>query len=452
MQLCPHWIRLSILVALVAPMVCLAQAPGEREVQLESTRTSGGTLFDALGLSRPEFGGLRLSAFAVGSFSYNSRLQIVPEFAGGAPALADPGSTNFRFDTFGLRVAKTFAPWLSASASFEVENHRDVHSHGFDPEFGCPGTGLCIERFGAEEAETEVNLDLFQVTAIAPLGNGVALSFGRFDVPFGFERHDAPLLLTATTSEVFRYGRPQRMTGGQVSYTFTPWLDASMWVVNRWESETTHDDFNDNNRDKSFGGRIGFTPFARQGLLNFGIGTFFGPEQTDNNSNQRWVIDFDATWSPLPRLLVAGELVYGQEANVTMRRRGIPIAAPAAVQDVTWWGLYVLVHYEFVDWLGGTFRYGYFDDEDGGRTGVAQHLQSWTFVPTVHLSRLNPNLRPTGATYPRTRLPIDWVDLKVEYRLNYSNRTVFSNAPPAVDILEANKTSNQVQLQLVVNF
>src|SRR5215831_10815739 len=242
----PHRrIRLSILVA---PMVCLAQAPGEREVQLESTRMPSGTLFDALGLSRPEFGGLRLSAFVVGSFSYNSRLQLVPEFAGNTPALADPGSTNFRFDKFGLRVAKTFAPWLSASASFEVESHRDRHSHGFDPDFGCPGTGLCIERFGAEEATTETNLDLFQVTAIAPLGNGIAFSFGRFDVPFGIERHDEPLLLTATTSEVFRFGRPQRMTGGQVSYAFTPWLDASAWVVNRWESETTEDDFNDNNR------------------------------------------------------------------------------------------------------------------------------------------------------------------------------------------------------------
>ena len=110
------------------------------------------------------------------------------------------------------------------------------------------------------------------------------------------------------------------------------------------------------------------------------------------------------------------------------------------------------VHYEFLDWLGGSFRYGYFDDRDGGRTGVAQRLQSWTFVPVVHLSRLIPNLRTTGATYPRTRLPIDWVDLKVEYRLNHSNRTVFSDAPPGVDILEANKTSHQVQLQVVVNF
>ena len=91
MQLCPHWIRLSVLVVLLVPMVGLAQAPGEREVQLESTRMPGGSLFDTLGLSRPEFGGLRLSAFVVGSFSYNSHVQLVPEFAGGAPALADPG-------------------------------------------------------------------------------------------------------------------------------------------------------------------------------------------------------------------------------------------------------------------------------------------------------------------------------------------------------------------------
>ena len=99
MPLSPYWIRLSLLVALLAPLVCLAQAPGEREVPMESPRMPSGTLLDVLGLSRPEFGGLRLSAFVVGSFSYNSHLQMVPEFAGSTPALADPGSTNFRFDT-----------------------------------------------------------------------------------------------------------------------------------------------------------------------------------------------------------------------------------------------------------------------------------------------------------------------------------------------------------------
>jgi hypothetical protein len=322
-----------------------------------------------------------------------------------------------------------------------------------DPDFGCPGDGPCQEQFGAEEAEIEVNLDRFNVTVVAPLGNGVALSFGRFDVPFGIERHDEPLLITATPSEVFRFGRPERMTGLQVGYPFTPWLDVSAWVVNRWENEATgEEDFNDNNRDKSFGGRIGFTPFPRQGLLNVGIGGFWGPEQDDNNANKRWVIDVDVTWSPLPRFLVAGEFVYGGEENRAMRERGGPIAAPESVQDVHWWGMYILAYYEVYPWLGMAFRYGYFDDMDGGRTGVEQHLQSWTFVPVLHLSRLIPSLRPTGATYARTRQPIDWVNLKLEYRINHSNKPVFSDAEPAEPILTADKTSHQVQVQLVVNF
>ena len=167
MQCLYRWALGAFIVILAVPLTCLAQIEGEREVQLEPSRTQGG-LFDTLGLSRPELGGLRLSAFLVGSFSYNSHIQMVPEFAGGIPALADAGATNFRFDKFGLRVAKTFASWLSASGSFEVESHRDRHSHGFDPAFGCPGAGPCVERFGAEEATTETNLDLFQVTAVAP--------------------------------------------------------------------------------------------------------------------------------------------------------------------------------------------------------------------------------------------------------------------------------------------
>ena len=420
----------AVMVMLIFPLQAFSQGAGERQIELGSAQERE-TPLAFLGLPRADIAGLRLSAFAVASFSYNSRIQMVPEFAGGAPTLADPGSTNFRFDKFGLGVARTFASWLSAGATFEVENHRDRHTHGFDPEFGCPGTTPCMERFGDEEAEIETNLDRFHLTGIAPLGNGVALSFGRFDVPFGIERHDEPLLLTATTSEVFRFGRPESMTGFQVSYPFSPWVDMSLWVVNRWENEATgEEDFNDNNKAKSFGGRIGFTPLPLQGLLNFGIGGFYGPEQDDEDSNQRWVIDVDATWTPLSQLLLAAEFVFGREQNRAMRQRGGPIAAPEEVRDVAWWGFYVLLHYDICHWLGLSFRYGFFDDEDGGRTGVAQILQSWTFVPIIHLARLIPSLRPTGVTYVRTRHMVDWIDLKIEYRLNHSNEPVFSDAEP----------------------
>jgi hypothetical protein len=425
-----------------------APAPGEREITLEGEHP-----FERLGLPAPEIAGVRLSGFFVGSAAYNSHIQMVPEFAGGAPALTDAGELNFRFDKFGLAASTSFAPWLYASAAIEVERHRDRHSHGFDPVFGCPGTGVCIERFGAEEPETEINLDKLDITGVVPIGSGLALSFGRFDVPFGIERHDEPLLLTATTSEVFRFGRPQRMTGFRAAYPIAPWLDVAAWVVNRWESETTHDAFDDNNRDKSYGGRIGFTPVPGGQLLNFGIGGFWGPERTDDDGHARWVVDVDATWSPLPRLLLAAEAVYGGESGVSFRERGIPFAAPAVTnEDVTWFGFYVLAHYDVLDWMGLSLRYGYFDDHDGARTGVAQVLQSWTLAPVVHLSRLVPGLRPTGATYPRTRHPIDWLDVKLEYRFNRSNRPVFSDAAPGLDILQADRDSHQLQLQFVVNF
>jgi hypothetical protein len=428
----------------------LAQAsPEEREIQLEREHP-----LEVMGLPTPEAGGFRLSGFFVGSASYNSHIQIIPEFAGGAPSLADPGSVNFRFDKFVLVVSKTFAPWLSAGAAIEIESHRDSHSHltsATDPNrSGCP-PGVACERFGAEEAETDTDLERFHVTGIAPLGNGLALSFGRFDVPFGIERHDEQLNLTATTSELHRFGRPDGMTGFLASYQVAPWLDASVWAVNGWEGAATHDPFDDNNRDKSFGGRIGVTPFPRDRLLNVGLGGFWGPEQDDQSSEKRWVIDVDFTWTPMPRLLLAGEVVYGGEDAVSTREVGIPVAAPARVADRNWWGFYALAHYDIQDWLGLSFRYGYFDDMDGARTGVEQVLQSITIAPIIHLSRLVPDLRPMGVTYARTRHPINWVDLKLEYRFNHSDRDVFSDTPPGVAV-SGTDTSHQVQLQFVVSF
>src|SRR5256884_6481546 len=267
--------RVRVLVALPSLFIVSLVASGqEREVRLEAPGALRGSF---------EAAGVRLSGFFVGSSNFTSRIQMVPEFAGSAPVSSEPTRTDFRFDQFSIGAFKTFSPWLSAGASIEVERHGHGHSHGFDLDFGCPGTGTCIEQFGTEAIETEVSLHRFNLTAIAPIGNGLALSFGRFDTPFGYERHDAALNLTATTSELQRFGRPQSMTGLQAAYQFAPWLDIAAWVVNRWENETTEDPPEDNNRAKSVGGRLGVTPVQGSQLLNLGIGGFWGPAQGDHN-------------------------------------------------------------------------------------------------------------------------------------------------------------------------
>ena len=178
-----------------------------------------------------------------------------------------------------------------------------------------------------------------------------------------------------------------------------------------------------------------------------------GPERDEDTRHNRWIIDADVTWSPTPRLVFIGELVYGGEAKVSFRRRGIPYAgASVENRDVNWFALYALAHYDVTRWLGMTFRYGYFDDYQGWRTGVGQTLQSFTFTPAVHLSRLIPELRPLGVTYARTRMPLDWVDVRLEYRLDTSNKNVFSNAKPGIPVTSADKTAQEVTLQFVVNY
>lgn len=449
----PGTVTPAVIAPAAAPPSSLSAqvtAPGEKEIDLREN------ILQVIGLPKPELGGFRFTGFFVGSANFNSHAQIVPEFAGGAQALSEPGSLNFRFDKFGFGVSKSFADWLHAGAAVEIESHRDKHSHlidsGTTSRLGCP-TGIACERFGAETPATEATLDKFNLTVVAPIGNGLAISLARFDLPFGFERHDEVLNLTATTSEVFQFGRPQRGTGFNFAYQFAPWLDAQAWVVNRWENETTHDPFDDNNKDKSYGGRIGFTPISRDGILNFGIGAFWGPEQVSNNSDPRWVIDVDAVWQPTRRFLFAGEFVYGGEHNVSTRTVGRPVGMPQRIdEDRNWLGFYVLGYYELAKWLGLTARYGYFNDLDASRTGVEQELHSLTIAPVFHLSRMIPDLKPTGVFFTRSQVPIDWVNVKLEYRLNYSTRNVFSDSKPNSAILEGSDMSHQVQLQVNVNF
>src|SRR2546429_8986080 len=132
--------------------------PGEREIQLEREHPA-----EMVGLPKPEIGGVRISGFFDGSANYNSRIQMVPEFAGNAGVSSEPRSLDFRFDQFTIGAYKTFSPWLSAGASLEVERHGHRHSHGFEQPpganpFGCPGGGPCVDQFGAEGIVTEVNL------------------------------------------------------------------------------------------------------------------------------------------------------------------------------------------------------------------------------------------------------------------------------------------------------
>ena len=438
--------RFIALLAVLLSGVALAQ---ERPISLDAP-TAGTRL--------P--GDLVISGFAVGSASWNSAIQMVPEFAGGAPALAMPGQVNFRFDKVGVALSKRFGATLSVMAAFEIESHKDAHSHlRTNPATQCiGGAPVPCESFGAETPTTESTLDKLAITYFPTPSLG--FSFGRFDVPFGIERHDEVLNMTATTSEIYQFAKPQNFTGLQTMWQLGPLVDLSFWVANRWESHTTHEPFDDNNKNKSIGGRVGFSPRSGDSLVNVGLGFWHGAERSDpaNTANlglngpKRMVVDLDASWSPSSRTAYVAELVSGKEEDVSFRARGWPVDAPAQANITPkWLGGFVMAHQEVGRTLGLTARYGYLHDKDAWRTGVAQRLQSVTLASTIHLSALA-GRAPLAVTYPRTQIRIHEVDLKIEYRYNHSNMPVFSDAPaPEVD-LDPRKHSHQIQMQAVVNF
>jgi hypothetical protein len=437
--------RVAAFAALVIPPMGMAQ---ERPISLDAP--SGRTRL---------LGELEISGFAVGSASWNSALQMVPEFAGGAAALAAPRQVNFRFDKVGVALSKRFGPTLSVSAAFEVESHKDAHSHlRTNPATQCVNVPAPCESFGAETPATESTLDKLAITWFPMPALGLA--FGRFDVPFGIERHDEVLNMTATTSEIYHFAKPQNFTGLQTFYQMGPLIDLNLWVANRWESHTTHEPFDDNNKSKSIGARLGLSPGMRDSLFNIGLGFWHGAERSDptNTANlglngpKRTLFDVDATWSPSSRSAVIAEVVAGREEKVSFRARGWPVEAPAETDiDAKWAGGFIMAHQEVGRSLGLTARYGYLHDRSAWRTGIAQRLQSITLVSTIHLSALA-GKAPLAVTYPRTQIRIHEMDLKIEYRYNRSNQPLFSDEVPPLADVDPRKHSHQVQLQAAINF
>ena len=61
---------------------------------------------------------------------------------------------------------------------------------------------------------------------------------------------------------VFDYGLPTNPTGLMSALNVGEMIDLSLYIVNGW------DESNDNNKDKTVGGRVGFVPVEG---INFGI-------------------------------------------------------------------------------------------------------------------------------------------------------------------------------------
>ena len=134
---------------------------------------------------------------------------------------------------------------------------------------------------------TPFDLTQANVTYNAPLGKGLQFTFGKFATPMGAEVIEAIDNFNYSRSFLFNYAIPFTHTGLKTYYAFSDTFNAAFYVVNGWDNTT------DNNTGKTVGLSFGVTPVKP---VNLAFNFMYGPEQDNNNSNERFLFDWVGTY------------------------------------------------------------------------------------------------------------------------------------------------------------
>lgn len=280
------------------------------------------------------------------------------------------GNSSFTLDEVELDVDGKLSEKLTLRADF---NYREVDS--------SDGTDLTSDEI----------LEQGYVTYAAQIADkSIDFTFGKFNIPMGFELLDPVDMYQYSHSLIFNYGIPTNVTGAMLSSNLTEMLDLSLYYVNGWDNNS------DNNNSKTVGGRFGITPAEG---INIGLSAISGKEQDAGSGNEddtRTVFDIDFTITAIDKLTIGGEFNTGEEDN-----QGV------AGRDAEWTAYMLMVNYELTDVCSFTLRYDNFDDEDGTRLGAVEEREVYTIAALHSLG--------------------DGAGVLFEYRIDDSDQKVFNS-------------------------
>ena len=212
---------------------------------------------------------------------------------------------------------------------------------------------------------------------------------GSFNAPIGWENQDAPDKFQITNSWVFNLGTPNNLTGLDLSVR-PKWQGGSFGVeafaVNGWDVQ------NDNNHDRSYGGRFDLGVGDEYALAAVGL---WGPEKAGNTHEARSLFDLNMTIKPCWWLTWGIDGIYGTEEGEAQ------LAGTDGFDGTSvWHGAQTTFHAIFMEahelsglvnkeLLGGTLRFSMLRDQDALLTGKRRTLHD---VTTAVITQPTPNL------------------------------------------------------------
>lgn len=252
---------------------------------------------------------------------------------------------------------------------------------GYKVKLSAGETAKFIHSNGLGSGDDSFDLTEAYIDYLAPVGKGFKMRLGKFATYIGAEVIEAKDNPNYSRSLLFNYAIPFTHTGLMLGYGFSDVVSASLYVVNGW------DNTDDNNKGKSVGLSIGLAP-AEQ--FSGYISVMYGPEQTDDNSDMRTLLDVVATIKPVTNLTFILNGDYATEET-------------SGSDNAKWYGIAGIAKYDFSETVSGSIRAEYFNDRDGVRTGIVQKLKELTITPEFKVAK---------AIIVRPEYRHDWSDEK----------------------------------------
>jgi hypothetical protein len=273
---------------------------------------------------------------------------------------------------------------------------REITSRAY--VFGQLTTALSEDEGGGEPV-TETEIDNLLVSVIPSGSSGLNLTFGKVDMPIGFERDDEPLNFLASNSFNFELARPVKMVGLVGTWTAGPRFGVSALVFNGWDTDL------DPNHGKSGGVHLEYLPHDR---VILGLSGLYGVEGDQGATTDRYLVNLDYAIQPSWTWVIAGEANYGGDRN-----------------QAKWGGGMLTLYHQLSRHWGVAARAEVFRDEDGARTGQTQTRESYTIAP---LFSLGVGREGIFANVQHTTFRIPRLQLRGEVRVNHSSEPFFDTS------------------------
>ncbi len=228
-------------------------------------------------------------------------------------------------------------------------------------ETGTVNAGFRVDGLFGQNAEVTqaANFDLGEdgditqafVTLNLPTGKEsyLQLRLGKYTTLMGYEVIEDVVNPNFSVGNLFVFVENFTQTGAGAFWKLNPVLDVSLHVLNGW------DVVKDNNSALSLMGRVGITPSASAAI---GLLGYYGPEQTDNNSNKRYGGEVLGTFKlgATTSVVVQGDV--GWEEGLLL----------PSTDKANWWGVSGWLVFDASPALGIALRGDYVNDKDGVRT------------------------------------------------------------------------------------